>query len=122
MCERVMYLGLPAIVGWSKKEILAFIKNRNISKIKGWKGKFLSQAGKEVLLKSVLAAIPSYAMSCFQIPDGLCKEITNLFSNFWWGTNDDKRKIHFEKWEKLCELNFKGGLDFRDLKAFNMAL
>ncbi|XP_059281325.1 uncharacterized mitochondrial protein AtMg00310-like [Lycium ferocissimum] len=30
--------------------------------------------------------------------------------------------MHLESWEKLCELKFRGGLGFRDLKAFNMAL
>ncbi|OIT02059.1 putative mitochondrial protein, partial [Nicotiana attenuata] len=128
--EMGMYLGLPAIVGRSKKKMLEFIKDRLKTKIKGWKGKFLSTTRKEVMLKSVLAAIPTYALSCFQLLDGLCKEITSLSSNFWWGQTEDKRKMHFlfEKWIKMqmgkiiCDSKSRGGLGFRDLKAFNMAL
>ncbi|KAH0706041.1 hypothetical protein KY285_010572 [Solanum tuberosum] len=67
-----MYLGLPAVVGCSKKRMLEFIKERVKTKIKGWKGKILSTAGKEIMLKIVLAVIPTYALSCFQLPDGLC--------------------------------------------------
>ena len=54
-------------------------------KLAGWKEKLLSKAGKEVLIKVVAQAIPTYTMSCFKIPDSLCDEMTNLISNFWWG-------------------------------------
>ncbi|KAH0773751.1 hypothetical protein KY290_010888 [Solanum tuberosum] len=70
--QRNEYLGLPAVVGRSKKRMLEFIKERVKTKIKGWKGKILSTAGKEIMLKSVLAAIRTYALSCFQLLDGLC--------------------------------------------------
>ncbi|XP_070017859.1 uncharacterized mitochondrial protein AtMg00310-like [Nicotiana sylvestris] len=116
------YLGLPAIVGRSKKKMLEFFKVRVKTKTKIWKGKFLSTVGKEVMLKFVLAAIPTFALSCFQLHDGLCKEIASLFSNFWWGQTEDKRKMYFEKWERLYDSKSRGGLGFRDLKAFNMAL
>lgn len=69
----------------TKKDLLSFIKERVLFKIKCWKDKFLSQAEKEILLKSVLAVIPSYALSCLQLPNGLCKKITSLFVKFWWG-------------------------------------
>ena len=54
-------------------------------KLAGWKEKLLSKAGKEVLIKVVAQAIPTYTMSCFKIPDSLCDEMTNLIRNFWWG-------------------------------------
>ena len=54
-------------------------------KLAGWKEKLLSKAGKEVLIKVVAEAIPTYTMSCFKIPDSLCFEMTNLIRNFWWG-------------------------------------
>ncbi|XP_070013439.1 uncharacterized protein [Nicotiana sylvestris] len=78
--EMSIYLGLPVIVGRSKKKMLKFIKDRVKTKIKGWKGKFLSRAGKEVMLKFVLAAIPTYALSCFQLPDG-----SWIWRSIFWG-------------------------------------
>lgn len=42
--------------------------------------------------------------------------------NFWWGENDNSRKIHWIQWETLCKPKFKGGLGFQFLTHFNDAL
>lgn len=59
------YLGLPSLVGRNKRDILGFIKNKIINRVQGWEHRFLSKAGREVILKSVIHAIPSYTMSVF---------------------------------------------------------
>ncbi|XP_019159676.1 PREDICTED: uncharacterized protein LOC109156278 [Ipomoea nil] len=48
------YLGLPSLVGRRMKAILGFLKDRILTKIRSWNAKFLSRAGREVLLKNVL--------------------------------------------------------------------
>ena len=73
--EYEKYLGLPAVVGRNKKESLRYIKERVWNKIQGWREKLLSQAGREVLLKAVVQAISSFAMSCFKLRVRLCNEI-----------------------------------------------
>ena len=45
----------------------------------------MSTGGKEILLKSIAHAIPVFALSVFSLPKGLCKEITDLIAQFWWG-------------------------------------
>ncbi|XP_030930993.1 uncharacterized protein LOC115956857 [Quercus lobata] len=65
--EYEKYLGLPAVVGRNKTESLNYIKERVWSKLQGWKEKLLSQAGREILLKAVVQAIPTFAMSCFKL-------------------------------------------------------
>ena len=49
----------------------------------GWEGKLLSQAGREVLIKVVIQAIPTYAMGCFKLPLGLYNEIEAMVKKFW---------------------------------------
>ena len=55
-----------------------FIKDRVWAKLQGWKEQLLSQAGREVLLKVVVQAIPIFAMSCFKLPIMLCNDIEQL--------------------------------------------
>lgn len=77
------YLGLPVVFGRSKKEIFSFVIDRVWKKIKGWKERFLSRAGKETLIKAVAQAIPSYIMSCYKLPEGCCKDIEAMLARFW---------------------------------------
>ena len=116
------YLGLPAMVNKNRKTSLNYIKDRVWGKLQGWKEKLLSQAGKEVLLKAVVQAIPTFAMGCFKLPIGLCKDIEMLIRKFWWGQRGERRKIHWKNWETLCKLKIEGGLGFKDLTKFNDAM
>ena len=88
------YLGLPSFVGRKKKASFNFIKERVWRKLQGWEEKLLSQAGREVLIKAEVQAIPTYTMSCFKLPIGLCNELESLIRKFWWGQRGDRQKIH----------------------------
>ncbi|KAL0430714.1 UNVERIFIED_CONTAM: hypothetical protein Sradi_0697400 [Sesamum radiatum] len=103
------YLGLPSKVGRSRSGIFAYLKDRFWEKVKGWNEKNLSQAGKEVLIKAVIQAILTYAMSVFRLPDSLISKIHSLASNFFWN-NKEQTKIHWIAWKHLCMRKFDGGL------------
>jgi hypothetical protein len=64
------YLGLPVYIGKSKKKMFEYIKQKVWAKILGWQEKLLSKAGKEIMIKVVVQAIPTYAMSCFDLTKG----------------------------------------------------
>ena len=81
--EYEKYLDLPAVVGRNKKESLRYIKERVWNKIQGWREKLLSQAGREILLKAVVQAIPSFAMRCFKLSLSLCNEIEAMVRKFY---------------------------------------
>ena len=115
------YLGLPSLVGRGKKASFNYIKERVWRKLQGWEGKLLSQAGREVLIKAIVQAIPTYAMGCFKLPLSLCHEIEAMVKKFFWGQRGDKRKIHWVKWSKLTKSKL-GGMGFRDLALFNDSL
>jgi ribonuclease HI len=116
------YLGLPALVGRSRFRSFEGLKGRIWDKMHGWKEKFLSQAGKEVLLKSVVQAIPTYTMSVFQLPKTLCRDINSMMSKFWWGHKDNDKKIAWMSWAKMGRAKETGGLGYRDLECFNLAM
>ena len=116
------YLGLPASVGRNKKKSFSAIKDRIWKKLKGWKEKLLSQAGREVLIKAVIQVIPTYTMSCFKLPKCLVQDIESLTRKFWWGYRGEQQKIHWISWDKLCLPKKEGGMGFRELNKFNDSL
>ena len=61
-------------------------------------------------------------MNCFKLPESLCNELNMKMRNFWWGQRDKERKMAWIAWEKMCTLKTEGGMGFKDLKAFNLAL
>ncbi|KAL0416734.1 UNVERIFIED_CONTAM: hypothetical protein Slati_3505300 [Sesamum latifolium] len=88
-----LYLGFPSKVARSKRELFSVIKDRVWYRISGWNEKLLSQAGKEVLIKSIIQAIPPYAMGYFWLPTMLLSEIHRMIATFWW-CNRGCHKIH----------------------------
>ena len=75
-----------------------------------------------MLLKAVVQAIPTFAMGCFKLPLGLCKDIEKLIRKFWWRQHGERRKIHWKNWKTLCKLEKEEGLDFKELAKFNDAM
>jgi len=116
------YLGLPVSIGKSRKKAFEYIKKKVWFRIQGWQEKLLSKAGKEILVKAVAQAIPTYAMSCFELTIGLCDELSSMIGRWWWSQNNEDNKIHWLAWDKLTLPKNKGGLGFRDLYLFNQAM
>ena len=76
------YLGLPTLVGRGKKKPFHRILDQVGRKIAGWKGKLLSTAGREIVIKAVAQATPMYTMNCFKLPESLCNELNVKMRNF----------------------------------------
>ena len=88
----------------------------------GWKEKIISKEGRDTLIKTVAQAIPTYSMGIFKIPKALCDTINSTLAKYWWGKTKDEKKIHWINWKKLCNPKERGGMGFRDIHAFNLAL
>ena len=116
------YLGLRTLIGRSKYQAFYFLKERVWKKIQGWKGMLLSKAGKEVLIKAVAQSIPTYTMRVFQLLVKLCNELNMMCARFWWGQSGDDKNIHWKSWESLVQPKKEGGLGFRDIRSFNLAM
>ena len=55
-------------------------------------GKTFVSTGREVLIKVVIQAIPTFAMGCFKIPLGLCHDIEALIKKIWGVTKGGKEE------------------------------
>ena len=69
------YLGLPSIIGRSKTEVFAEVKERVGKKLAGWKEKMLSMGGKEVLIKAMAQAVSRYTMSVSFFQKGFARKL-----------------------------------------------
>jgi len=61
-------------------------------------------------------------MSVFQLPKSLCSQIHSLMNRFSRGKNSASKVVHWMSWSRLGASKQTGGLGFRDLEAFNLAL
>ncbi|KAK6163122.1 hypothetical protein DH2020_002963 [Rehmannia glutinosa] len=116
------YLGLASVIGANKQQIFSDIVDRIWGKIHGWKEKYLSQAGRLTLIQAVIQSIPTYAMSCFKLPDNVIAKIQSMTARFLWSGDPGKNSLHWRRWDEICKNKKEGGLGLRNLKAFNMAL
>lgn len=52
----------------------------------------------------------------------MCKEINGDIARFWWANQDKDSGMHWKFWHVLSKSMMEGGLGFRDLSDFNLAL
>lgn len=109
-------------MGRSKSRTFAYIKDRIWQRIQGWKEKFLSWAGKDILIKAVAQVIPTYAMGCFDLTKSFCDQMSKMICRYWWNQQEGKHKIHWVSWELMIKPKKYGGLGFRNIHGINMAI
>ncbi|KAL0462492.1 UNVERIFIED_CONTAM: hypothetical protein Slati_0136800 [Sesamum latifolium] len=110
--ELVVGLGVPILLkhdkyavspvfGASKLAMFNDIKDWIRREMPSWSSRKRSEASYLVMIKSVLQAIPMYAMSCFKLPEVFIGEVDRLLAAFF-SHQDGGRKIHWLAWCKVC--------------------
>ena len=61
-------------------------------------------------------------MSCFQLLVDICEKFRQIIADEWRGREDGKRKMHWRSWEWLTTPKALGGMGFRDMALFNLAM
>ncbi|XP_044452145.1 uncharacterized protein [Triticum aestivum] len=117
------YLGLP--LSTHKLRLLDFhpMIAKVDKRLAGWRGHLLSAAGRAVLVKSVIRALPTYAMSAMLLPAGTILEIDKRCRAFFWAGDDTVNGGQCKvAWDEVCAPICKGGLGFRCLRTHNICL
>ncbi|KAL8120232.1 hypothetical protein AgCh_017395 [Apium graveolens] len=121
--EKTTYLGLPTRMGRNKSSLLGYLKERIDNRMQSWDEGFISRLGKEVLIKNVAHALPSYAMSVFLLPQGITKDMERMLARYWWKSKPKQNSgITWMSWEGLSKHKSTGGMGFRDFYDFNLAM
>ncbi|CAA7059560.1 unnamed protein product [Microthlaspi erraticum] len=81
-----MYLSIPEQLSGSKAQVFSYIQEQLNGNINSWSAKLLSKGGKEIQIKSVAQAFPTYVMFCFLLPKGIINKLCSAISRIWWST------------------------------------
>ena len=82
------YLGLPLTVRRLRKSDFQPLLEKATSKLAGWHGRHLTQAGRVCLTKSVLSSLPVYLLSVLKAPKDVLDELDKARKKFLWA--DDR--------------------------------
>ncbi|KAL3819819.1 hypothetical protein ACJIZ3_005724 [Penstemon smallii] len=120
--HKTKHLGLTFCKLKSKSKAFNEIISNLQLKLKGWKSKNLSQAGRGILVKSVAQSLPVYPMSTFLLPKTICYTLDKIMRKFWWGSNANGNSLMLKSWSSICLPKSKGGLGLHRTEDFNRAL
>ncbi|MBA0716196.1 hypothetical protein Golax_015047, partial [Gossypium laxum] len=87
-----------------------------------WLKRLLSYGGRDVFIKSILQALPTYALSIFLAPKRIIENMNSRIRRMWWACKNKDRGWAMMTWDNICVPKGMGGLGFRDLHLFNLAL
>jgi hypothetical protein len=115
------YLGIPLTNRAYKMATWEGVINKLQERVKNWMYRSLDIAGRLILTKMVLQAIPTYMMSVFPALKGILQKIRTIQRDFLWRGAETKKKWALVAWEKVCKPKGKGGLGLQDPQVTNEA-
>ena len=115
------YLGIPLLHKRATCVTFAPLLERTSSRLSGWKKGCLTLAGRTVLVKAVLAALPTYYMQTILLPKRLLNDLEKQSRGFLWGETDGSKKLHLLSWEQVVQEKRFGGLGIKDIRKQNKA-
>ena len=68
MIDHGHYLGIPSLLGQSKRKAFDYLKDCVWKRINNWNTKKLSKDRKEILIKIIAQALPNYVMYVLLLP------------------------------------------------------
>eukprot|EP00253_Pinus_taeda_P007428 PITA_07428 len=121
--EFFKYLGIPIFKSIPKVAHWMPMLDKIKLRIQAWGATWLNNAGKVILMKSVLTSMPLYHHSILLAPKTFLSKLDSLLRRFLWegGKNNEKR-LHLVIWDTVKKPTLEGGLHLRDLGAQNLSL
>ncbi|XP_059077196.1 uncharacterized protein LOC131876295 [Cryptomeria japonica] len=118
----LMYLGIPLALGAQRRDYWKGILDKFRSKVSHWTHRWLSSAGRMVLLKTVVQSLPIYRCCVQAPPSAFVREFDALSRQFLWSGNLLSSKWSLVKWESVCRPKHAGGLGLRSMALAVTAL
>lgn len=90
--------------------------------MKHWSFKWLSRAGRLVLIKPMVLAIPVYWASLTWVPKCILLKINKICSRFFWTGQKKDHVTPWVAWDKIVRPKCWGGWGIKDLFPFSESL
>ncbi|XP_059066334.1 uncharacterized mitochondrial protein AtMg00310-like [Cryptomeria japonica] len=116
------YLGMPLDKGIETNKLYDPLNEKVRKRLSSWKGLWLTGAERLTLIKTVLAAMPIYLLSCIPLSKGAHKKLTQAIRIFYWQGTEDRNKLKLIAWDKICRERCDGGTGIRKNLWKNKAL
>ncbi|XP_010692677.1 uncharacterized protein LOC104905754 [Beta vulgaris subsp. vulgaris] len=115
------YLGTPVDIQGKKSLHFHYLLDKISQRITAWSHSPISQAGKIILINSVLIASIAHILSVFLLPTTIAHKVDAMIARFFW-TNHSGKGITWRRQEILHMPKGAGGLGLRSITVHNRAL
>lgn len=115
----IRYLGLPLNTRKLSIANCEPLLHQIKSKIKSWTSKYLSFAGRQVLISTVIGGITNFWSGAFILPKECISLIDKMCNAFLWKGTLEGKYVARVAWEKVATPRKNGGLGLRNLAIWN---
>lgn len=91
-------------------------------RISCWSHRYISRAGRLILIKSVLEATPVFQMALAWIPRHTLARLQQIYNRYLQAGSQDKWIFAWIGWQKIALPKKRGGWGLKDLPLFEQAL
>ncbi|XP_058732909.1 uncharacterized protein LOC131604490 [Vicia villosa] len=117
-----VFLGIPVGINPRRCGVWRPLVSKLRRRIRSWHNRQLLISGRVVLLNSILSSIPIFYFSFYKVPESTILEIISIQRSFLWGGQEDKKKISWISWDKVCLPKKGSGLGVKHCGKFNLEL
>jgi hypothetical protein len=115
-------LGFPLKPHAYKKQDWKWLLKKLDKRLKVWSHKWISRAGRLILVKSVLEAIPVYWISLSWIPKGILEAARKIYFRFLWSGKGDTFVSPWVRWQRIVVPKALGGWGLKNIFLFSKSL
>jgi hypothetical protein len=120
--EGLKYLGFHLKPNFYTKADWNWLLTKLDKRLKSWSFRWLSRAGRLILVKSVLEVIPVYWLSMTWIPKGTLEKIRELCFKFLWEGQKESFVVPWIKRDSLSLPKLFGGRGLKNIHSFSTSL